>query len=240
MRKLLQQLSFLIFLLIAGANDLWSMDIHKTGRINKAITDTLPPLQGPTEEKKFKKQFQYDMEGKITHIETEDQHIKIEYDPGCNKQSKSTRISKAIGDSVVYNFTYDKACQLAMGTSSDGINLRFEFDAKQRLIAIIQSSKRINITYNNAGLPQKVSLGNRDYVQNLYDSLGRPISPMSESWWHPVVGSYRILKLMYQMIKDTETLFNRLVKFTPGLNMAEISDIFRRYAIRPPFSNLGN
>lgn len=196
--------------------------------------DTLPAQGKPEEKEPFKKKFQYDNEGKITFIETEEHNIKITYDTRCNRQVSSTRISKAKGDSVVYKFTYDAACQLATGESSDGIKLGFKFDSLGRLIMIIQGSRKINITYNKAGLPQKVALGNRDYLDNVYDSSGKIMRRHRYSWWRPPVGTYRVFKIMHPILKDAETLFARLVKFKPGLNISEIRYLVGEFADRPP------
>ncbi|MEO7923342.1 MAG: hypothetical protein ABIR30_06670 [Chitinophagaceae bacterium] len=232
-----QKISILLGILLAsGVNNLWSTDVHRTGCGSKVLSDTVPPVDNSNQKVPFKNKFQYNKDGKISHIETEDYNIKIEYDTRCNKQVKSTRIKKETGDSIVYSFTYDASCQLSAGESSDGIKLGFKFDSKQRLITIIQSSRKINIVYNDSSLPKKISLGNRDYLDNIYDSSGKIMYMKGfNTWWHPTVGTFRVLKIMYHMIEDTETLFNRLLKFKPGLNMAEIRFLFNQLAERPPF-----
>ncbi len=235
MKHQLQVVSLLLVGLLAiGVNNLWSAGIYKTGCTTVLLSDTLPPVGNSTDKEPFKNKFQYNKEGKITHIETEDYHIKIGYDTRCNKQVKSTRIKKETGDSIVYTFTYDASCQLSTGESTDGIKLGFKFDTQQRLVTIIQGSRKINIVYNDSGLPKKISLGNRDYLDNIYDSSGNIVDRDSYSWWHPPVGTYRVLRIMYLIIKDTETLFNRLLKFKPGLDMDRISILFREFSERPP------
>lgn len=226
---------FLLFILhLSWSGNIWSAGIYHNGLINSYLADTTSPVEKPTDEKGFKKKFQYDPEGKITHIETEEHFIKINYDTRCNKQISSTRVSKAKGDSVVYDFTYDSNCQLATGESSDGIKLGFKFDSLNRLITIIQGSRKINIVYSSSGLPRKVSLGNRDYLDNIYDSTGKVMRRHSYSWWHPPVGTYRVFKIMHPILKDAETLFARLVRFKPGLNIAEIRYLIWEFAERPP------
>ncbi len=242
MKKQLQVFSiFITCLLIAGVNNLWSTDVHKSGDANIILSDTVPPVDDSNKEKTFKNKFQYDKDGKITHIETEFHYIKPGYDTRCNKQIQSTEINKKKGDSIVYTFTYDPSCQLATGESSNGIKLGFKFDSQQRLITIIQSSRKINITYNDSGLPQKISLGNRDYVNKLYDSSGKILNRGDYdkySWWHAPVGTYRVLRIMSNIIVEAETLFARLLKFNPGLNMTEISRLFSRLAQRPLFIDM--
>jgi hypothetical protein len=235
MKKELQLFSiFITCLLAAGGNDLWFDETHHSGYGTIVLTDTVTPTGNPNAKEPFKKKFEYDKEGKITFIETEEHNIKIEYDSRCNKQTRSTRISKQKGDSVVYNFTYNASCQLATGESSDGIKLGFKFDSLNRLITIIEGSRKINIVYSNSGLPRKVSLGNRDYLDNIYDSSGKIMSRRSYSWWRPPVGTYRVFRIMYPILKDTETLFGRLVKFNPGFNIAEIRYLVWQFTDRPP------
>lgn len=235
MKKQLQTFSlFITCLLAAGANNLWSTGTHHSGYTRIIFTDTLSPVGNSKQKVSFQKKFQYDNEGKITFIETEEHNIKIDYDTRCNKQVRSTRISKAKGDSVVYNFTYDANCQLATGESSDGIKLGFKFDSLNRLITIIEGSRKINIVYSNSGLPRKVSLGNRDYLDNIYDSSGKIIRRHGYSWWRPPVGTYRVFRIMFPILKDTETLFGRLVRFSPGLNIAEIRHLIGEFTDRPP------
>lgn len=224
----------LFIILLSRTKNMGSADIFENRCTTSHLTDTISPIEKTTEEKGFKKKFQYDPEGKITHIETEEHFIKIEYDVRCNKQIRSTRVSKTKGDSVVYNFTYDSSCQLATGESSDGIKLGFKFDSKSRVISIIQASRKINITYSENGLPKKISLGNRDFVDNVYDSTGTIMRRKGYTWWHAPVGTYRVLKIMEDILTDTETLFNRLVRFSPGLKIGEIRVLFSRLAERPP------
>ena len=242
MKKQLQIFSITITcLLVAGVNNLWSTDVHKTGCVNIVLSDTLPPVDNSNVENSFKNKYQYNKDGKTSQIETKEYIFKIEYDTRCNKQIRTTRISKSTGDSTWYTYTYDASCQLDMGESSGGIKLGFKFDSQQRLITIIQSSRKINIVYNYSGLPQKISLGNRDYVNKIYDSTGKILNRGDYdkySWWHAPVGTYRVLRIMSHIIDDAETLFDQLLKFNPGLNMAEISRLFSRLAQRPLFIDM--